>query len=184
MVNIGELIKSLREAKNYSQRKLGYLSGVSNATINRIENNLSVPNPQTLKKLSASLGASYIELLNAAGYLEQKEFIPGNSRFVKGNKDIAYSGCPWSGENMEGITGHEGHKGVSEKNHFEGGLEQCKFLWHIKDEELKQWIIQPENIDYLKLAKRISDLGINPEFVLNEFICKIFRNKKGKGTKI
>lgn len=180
MANIGELIKSLREAKNYSQRKLGYLSGVSNATINRIENNLSIPNPQTLKKLSASLGTSYAELLNAAGYLEQKEFISDKSRFVKGNKGIAYLGRPESGESLEGITGYEGHKGVSEKNHFEGDLEQCKFLRHIKDEKLKRWIIQPENTDYLKLAKKISDLGINPEFVLNEFIYKIFRNQNGK----
>jgi len=56
---IGEYIKTLREAKKYSQRKLGYISKVSNATINRIENNISRPDPETLKKLAIPLGVSY-----------------------------------------------------------------------------------------------------------------------------
>ena len=50
-------------------------------------------------------------------------------------------------------------------------------LLHIKNMELREWIAEPSNVDYLKFAKKVFDLGISPDFIMAEFINKIF--KKG-----
>jgi len=87
---IGEYIETLRQSKGYSQRKLGYLSGISNATINRIENGISNPDPSTLSKLSFTLGVSYEELLKLAGYLSTGKFIASNMRLIKEKCGMTY----------------------------------------------------------------------------------------------
>lgn len=71
---LGSFIARLRKEKGYSQRKLALVSGVSNTTINRIENG-STPNPDltTLKALAAALGVEETDLLNACGYLNNEE---------------------------------------------------------------------------------------------------------------
>jgi transcriptional regulator with XRE-family HTH domain len=71
---LGEYITRLRKSKGYSQRKLGLVSGVSNTTINRIENG-ETPNPDliTLKALAESLGVDETCLLKAAGYIKNNE---------------------------------------------------------------------------------------------------------------
>ncbi len=157
---IGGYVRLLREAGGYSQRKLGKLSGISNSTISRIENGLILPNPDTLKKMSVALSADYREMLYKTGYLEDRK------------RDY---------ETGSSINGREGYvREIPDDGILE--LMQKKRLDHIRDGQLKDWIYDPENIEYLKLAKKISDLDIEPEYVLNEFICKIFRIR-GKGRK-
>ena len=220
MANIGEYVKSLRKARGYTQRKLGYLSGVSNATINRIENNISVPEPDTLKKLAHPLGVSYYDLLKVAGYLNEKRFVPDNIKLIRMRKGMAYSQFS---EEIKKATGYEvtpetierlekgkidvaadicinaiaKYEGISpdflfrentpedfeyaaEKFPYEGSSRESCYLGHIKDGELRKWVCNPENIDYLAFAKKISSMGINPEFILDEFVSRIFR-KKGNG---
>jgi len=50
-------------------------------------------------------------------------------------------------------------------------------LAHIEDRELRKWIQDPSIIEYLVFSKKICDMGINPEFILEEFVSKIFKNK-------
>lgn len=224
MGSIGEYIKSLRELKNYSQRKLGYLSDVSNATINRIENNISMPDPDTLKKLAHPLGVPYEKLLSAAGYLSGRKFVPSNIRLIREEKGLTYTALA---DDIKRVTGYEVTPGVLESVEkgedgsdnpllldaiamykginpefffrentprdleyavrnfpYNESVQSRKTLSHIKDEELKLWIYDPANTDYLVFAKKVSDLGISPEFVLNEFVLKIFKGKRNKRTKI
>ena len=69
-MKFGEYLKSLREAKNLSFRKLEALSGVSYVYLSQIENGKrGIPSPDILKKLVAPLGVTYKELMQAAGYL-------------------------------------------------------------------------------------------------------------------
>lgn len=74
MVNREDLAKTiikLRSKKGYSQRKLAMVSGVSNSTISRIESATSDTDPETLKKLAPCLDISYMELMEAAGYVKE-----------------------------------------------------------------------------------------------------------------
>lgn len=218
MTTIGKYIKALREAKNYSQRKLGYMSMVSNATINRIENDISLPEPETLKKLAKPLGVSYTSLLAAAGYLNEKKFVPSNIRLIREKNRMSYSQLA---EDIKKVTGDDITKEVLEnlekgKDEYitdayidiiakyegmdpgflfrENSPEDIKYaaksfpyrdymtdgqnLFHIKDNELRGWICNPANTDYLVFAKKLADLGIDPDFILNEFVNKIFKKRK------
>lgn len=218
MSGIGEYIKSLRESKNYSQRKLGYLSNVSNATINRIENNISFPDPDTLKKLAGPLGTSCARLLEVAGYLNARRILPSNIKIIREKHARTYRQLA---EDIKSVTGSEispevlenlekgkyeeykplyadiiaRYEGVDTEFLFRentpeeleyaarnfpyrGQEEYGNILAHIKDKGLKRWICDPDNLDYLLFAKKISDLGIDPEFVLTEFVYRIFKKKK------
>jgi transcriptional regulator with XRE-family HTH domain len=219
MAGIGEYIRTLRETKNYSQRKLSYLSGLSNATINRIERNITYPGTETLKKLSTGLGVSYEELLNAAGYLNKENFFPSNLKLIREKNNITYERMA---EEIKKTTGNEVPKEVLESMEngkyrkfnpvfidsiakYEGISPEFFFrentpkdleyaiknqpykpntifqvhpLSHIDDNELRKWMQDPSNIEYLIFAKKICDMGINPEFILKEFVSKIFKNKE------
>jgi len=216
---IGEYIKTLREAKKYSQRKLGYISKVSNATINRIENNISRPDPETLKKLAIPLGVSYEELLYVAGYLGKEWINPDNIRKIREKRNMTYEEFS---KDIESVTGRKippevlekmekgktvdpepafinaiaKYEGVNPRVFYRGEintdieftikenigklketLDQMN-LSHIASKELKEWISNPDSLDYLYFAKKLYNMRINPEFVLEEFIYKIFRNGK------
>ncbi|MCR4436791.1 MAG: helix-turn-helix transcriptional regulator [Clostridiales bacterium] len=103
MSDIGKYIKELREAKKYSQRKLSYLSHISNATINRIEKGLTIPEPDTLKKLSSPLGISYIKLMNMAGYVHLDRFIPSNIKLIREKNGMTYSQMAADIKNVTGM---------------------------------------------------------------------------------
>jgi transcriptional regulator with XRE-family HTH domain len=68
--NIGEFIARHRKLSGFSsQRQLADKSGISSATISRIEKNIQKPNVETLKSLSKYLkSTSYKELMLSAGY--------------------------------------------------------------------------------------------------------------------
>jgi transcriptional regulator with XRE-family HTH domain len=61
---IGEFIKQKRDALNMSQRRLATKSGVSNATISRIENKGVMPDTDTINKLAPVLKTTVAEMLN------------------------------------------------------------------------------------------------------------------------
>ena len=67
-------IKSLRNAKGWSQRDLAAESGVSNAEISRIESGQRKnPSPAVLKNLANSLGVSEIDMFKSAGVVTSPE---------------------------------------------------------------------------------------------------------------
>ncbi|WP_282801167.1 helix-turn-helix domain-containing protein [Secundilactobacillus kimchicus] len=60
---IGDNVKRLRRAKNYSQIDLSKLSGVSQTTISDVENNLYTPNIKKIIQLAKTLNVDVNELL-------------------------------------------------------------------------------------------------------------------------
>jgi len=148
MSNIGNYIKLLRESKNYSQRKLSLISKVSNATINRVESGISMPDPDTLKKLAPALGASYEKFMAIAGYLTGENSANNHNYTTGGNLLLK--------EEMEAID----------------------LISHIKDKNLRTWITDPSSIDYIVFAKKLSDMGIDPDFVYNEFVSRIMKKNR------
>ena len=54
-MTLGNYIKSLREKKKYSQRKLALIANLSNTTISRIENDTVTPDIDSLTKIATSL---------------------------------------------------------------------------------------------------------------------------------
>ncbi|MEM5777675.1 MAG: helix-turn-helix transcriptional regulator [Candidatus Aenigmatarchaeota archaeon] len=70
----GDYVKRLRERKGYSQRKLSYLTGISNSTISRIEKGETLnPDLDTLKLLAKYLNVDEIYLIKAAGYPDNSD---------------------------------------------------------------------------------------------------------------
>ena len=57
-LNLAQRVKDLRNRKGISQENLAEESGLSLRTIQRIENNETVPRGDTLKKLSIALETS------------------------------------------------------------------------------------------------------------------------------
>lgn len=61
--DLGNRIYELRKQKNLSQKELGNLLGVSNKSVSKWENGVTVPKTETLVKLAGILGVSPQELL-------------------------------------------------------------------------------------------------------------------------
>jgi len=94
-----------------SQRQLALKSGVSPATISRIESGIQKAEPDTLARLAPNLGISHEELMAIAGYLNIKEVErtvdPGPKdleEFLK-ESNIQYDGAPLSEEEKESVLG-------------------------------------------------------------------------------
>lgn len=67
-------LKNKRFAKGYSKLKdLADASGITSASLSRIENAKQDPTPELLKKLSSALNTSLEELMIRAGYLEPRK---------------------------------------------------------------------------------------------------------------
>ncbi len=63
-LNLAQKVKDLRNRKGISQENLAEESGLSLRTIQRIENNETVPRGDTLKRLSIALGTSPDEIVD------------------------------------------------------------------------------------------------------------------------
>ncbi len=63
---VGDAIRTLRQEKGYSLRKLAELTGVSAATISQIEKNKTSPNLIVLKNISDALGETVVSFLAMA----------------------------------------------------------------------------------------------------------------------
>lgn len=76
-VNIGEFIAKHRKESGFrSQRELAYKTGISSATISRIEKNIQKPNPETLKELAPHLrSTSLVELMVVCGYWDDEDLL-------------------------------------------------------------------------------------------------------------
>lgn len=75
LVEFGFYLSKLREASGYRTKSdLAKASGLSGATISRIESGIQRANPETLKTLSQYLkGVTYEDLLGKLNYLERNE---------------------------------------------------------------------------------------------------------------
>lgn len=62
---VSDILRELREAKGWTLRELDRRSGISNATISRIESGLSVPKPESLIALANALEVDPKILLDA-----------------------------------------------------------------------------------------------------------------------
>jgi len=71
--NFPKILRELREKAGFeSQTKFAEACGVDNSTIARLERGETKPTPQTIMKLAPVLGVSLIELMVAAGYVEDR----------------------------------------------------------------------------------------------------------------
>lgn len=75
LVEFGLYLSKLREASGFrTKSELAKVSGISIATISRIESGIQRAHPETLKALSTYLkGVTYEDLLEKLNYLEKKE---------------------------------------------------------------------------------------------------------------
>lgn len=72
MNNFGKYLREIREFKGLTVNQLAIYSGVSSASISRIENRKrGTPKPTTIKKLSEALKVPYEEIMKAAGYIDE-----------------------------------------------------------------------------------------------------------------
>lgn len=85
----GVYLSQLREKSGYkSQRQFAIKTGISSATLSRIESGIQRPLPETLEVLAKYLvDVDYNELMKAAGYLPGADFIiqdeKGNTTFIE-----------------------------------------------------------------------------------------------------
>lgn len=87
---LGIFIASVREKSGYkSQRQLYLDSGISTATLSRIESGAQMPTPETLKTLSKFLKATtYEELLEKAGILHEANHLLNSENRDKHGNDL------------------------------------------------------------------------------------------------
>lgn len=111
-----ETVRSLREKKNYTQKQLGDMIGVSDKTVSKWETGKGLPDITLLEPLSSALGVSVSELLrgepaenrNRGGNLQRGRFfvcpLCGNVIYAVGNADISCCGIhlpPLEAENAD-----------------------------------------------------------------------------------
>ncbi|MFB5281817.1 helix-turn-helix domain-containing protein [Peribacillus sp. Hz7] len=62
MVNLGKRLREIRTDKGISSTQLEFLSGVTQSTISKIENNTHSPSIETLLKICSALEISIVDL--------------------------------------------------------------------------------------------------------------------------
>ena len=83
------LIVGGRTAKEYSQRELARRVGISNSSLNDIENGrVAKPDPEILKRIAEELDLSLQQLLKAAGYNEVMSWFSHDEFKNKSTKDL------------------------------------------------------------------------------------------------
>ncbi len=72
MSELGSYIRTKRQEKGLSIRRLAELAEISHTEIKRIEDGIrKQPSPQVLRSIATALGVSYEELMAAAGYIDE-----------------------------------------------------------------------------------------------------------------
>lgn len=110
----GKYLMKIRKRAGYeSLGQLSKASGVSVATLSRIENNIQRPSPETLEKLAPFLDVPYEQLLSASGYLpcskikdspgKVDEPSPIEIEKVLREADIMFDGTPLDEEDKEDV---------------------------------------------------------------------------------
>lgn len=90
MDNLGQQLKTLRQRRGLSQRRLAGLAGVSNATISLIEHGRTDPSLGLLKKILDSLGVSFAEFFAAGSRGAEKYFYRRDELSEIGSGPISY----------------------------------------------------------------------------------------------
>ncbi len=67
---LGKFIRSKREERKISIRKLASLAKVSHPYLSQVEQGKFLPSPSWLKKIALPLKVNYFKLLALAGYIE------------------------------------------------------------------------------------------------------------------
>lgn len=90
MENLGQRLKTLRQRRGLSQRKLAGLAGVSNATVSLIEHGRTDPSMGLLKKILDSLGVSFAEFFTMESRTAEKCFYKRDELSEIGSGPISY----------------------------------------------------------------------------------------------
>ena len=88
-VNLKTLIEGGREIKNFSQRELARRIGLSNTSLNDLENGkVQKPDVEILRKIAEELDLSLEQLLKAAGYGEITNWLSNDEFHNKSSRDL------------------------------------------------------------------------------------------------
>lgn len=90
MDNLGQQLKTLRQRRGLSQRKLAHLAGVSNATVSLIEHGRTDPSMGLLRKILDSLGVSFAEFFASEKRTSEKYFYARDELSEIGSGPISY----------------------------------------------------------------------------------------------
>ena len=90
MDNIGRRLKTLRQRRGLSQRKLAQVAGVSNATVSLIEHGRTDPSMGLLRKILNSLGVSFAEFFSSDSTTSEKYFYSRDELSEIGSGPISY----------------------------------------------------------------------------------------------
>lgn len=72
-MEFGQIIKRLREEKGITQKELGVMIGLSDATMSKIENGIRTPDIPLIEKLAPALGVPYSRLFFYENEMEMSE---------------------------------------------------------------------------------------------------------------
>lgn len=91
-IGYGEFIATHRERSGFkSQRQLAYRSGISPATISRIESEIQKPEYETLKTLAKHLSSTtFDQLLTACGYEDEEDALLTPINFKAHEAEVIY----------------------------------------------------------------------------------------------
>ena len=100
-LTIGDLIKSIRIQKGFTQKQLAEKMNISQQTVAQYEKAKKVPKLETIKKISAALDVPYSDLLNI-GHYHSNGWIPVSNRFPEEDGRYLVSGVWLSGKKAVG----------------------------------------------------------------------------------
>ncbi len=90
MDNLGQQLRTLRQRRGLSQRKLANLAGVSNATVSLIEHGRTDPSMGLLRKILDTLGVSFAEFFASDIRSAEKYFYTRDELSEIGSGPISY----------------------------------------------------------------------------------------------
>lgn len=92
LLEFAKYFKMLCQKRNITKAELARLSGVSDATLSRIESASQKATPDTLKKIAPHLMVSENEIMAEAGYLEPNQEIQLDQSFLRVMQDAKNKG--------------------------------------------------------------------------------------------
>jgi len=90
MDDLGQQLRTLRQRRGLSQRKLANLAGVSNATVSLIEHGRTDPSMGLLRKILDTLGVSFAEFFASDIRSAEKYFYTRDELSEIGSGPISY----------------------------------------------------------------------------------------------
>lgn len=147
LTEIGIFIKSLREERGISQRKLAEKAMISHTELSKIENGeREKSSPNILKKLSEALNIDYNTLLEKSGYIDNN----------------SYSLKELSPKKISKKEIHDDKEAALQKV-----VKDLKNNYYFTDIEMQQRINFSTKIDLLAFTEDLSVIGINTKYILN-----------------